>query len=89
MTEVGKFYHYISDCVNRHVEKLIFGYDIIAHWTYSMDDNGTPSDDKDIVVYYRYTDYDWPDQLTKYNGHIITYDNLGNPTEYHNGLKFE
>ena len=31
---------------------------------------------------------DWGDQLTKYNGYNITYDEIGNPLTYYNGLSY-
>lgn len=35
-----------------------------------------------------YTDTDWSDQLSYYNGNEITYNDAGNPVKYHNNLKF-
>ena len=37
---------------------------------------------------YSYTDSEWIDRLTKYNGHSITYDNIGNPLSYYNGSTY-
>ena len=34
---------------------------------------------------YTYGDAEWKDQLTGYNGHAITYDEIGNPLDYYNG----
>ena len=34
---------------------------------------------------YSYTNTNWPDQLTAYNGVTITYDSMGNPLSYYNG----
>ena len=34
---------------------------------------------------YEYTDSDWKDLLTSYNGQTITYDAVGNPLTYNNG----
>ena len=36
-----------------------------------------------------YTDSEWGDLLTSYNGHTITYDALGNPLSYYNGSSYQ
>ena len=36
-----------------------------------------------------YTDSEWGDLLTSYNGHTITYDSLGNPLSYYNGSSYQ
>lgn len=37
---------------------------------------------------YSYTDTNWKDKLTAYNGVTITYDALGNPLSYYNGSSY-
>ena len=37
---------------------------------------------------YQYTDNNWKDLLTTYNGQEITYDEIGNPIQYLDGMKF-
>ena len=37
---------------------------------------------------YGYTDTDWLDLLTSYDGHTITYDEIGNPLSYYNGRSY-
>ena len=37
---------------------------------------------------YTYGNSDWKDLLTAYNGNKITYDEIGNPLTYYNGMKF-
>ena len=37
---------------------------------------------------YSYSDADWKDKLTSYNGEEITYDENGNPLSYRNGMRF-
>ena len=37
---------------------------------------------------YAYADTEWKDKLTSYNGHAITYDAIGNPLTYYNGMTF-
>ncbi len=44
--------------------------------------NGTVTDT------YTYGDSNWDDKLTAYNGETITYDDLGNPIQYRDGLSF-
>ena len=36
------------------------------------------------TINYSYTNNNWKDQLTSYNGKAITYDQIGNPTSYNN-----
>ena len=40
------------------------------------------------AVTYGYTDANWKDKLTSYNGQSITYDAIGNPLSYRDGLAF-
>ncbi len=40
------------------------------------------------VVQYTYGDAEWKDLLTAYNGQTITYDEIGNPLTYRNGMVF-
>ena len=42
--------------------------------------SGTPT-----ITEYGYTDADWADLMTRYNGQAITYDAIGNPLTYNNG----
>ena len=44
---------------------------------------GTPT----RTVDYGYGNADWQDQLTSYNGSAITYDAIGNPTIWYNGMQ--
>ena len=37
---------------------------------------------------FSYTDTNWPDKLTAFNGNAITYDAIGNPLTYHDGKVF-
>lgn len=37
---------------------------------------------------YAYDDGSWNDLLTSFNGNEITYDEIGNPIRYHNGMEF-
>lgn len=38
---------------------------------------------------YTYGDADWVDLLTAYDGESITYDQIGNPTSYYNGTRWD
>ena len=45
--------------------------------------SGTPIKTKN----YEYGDSNWRDMLTSYNGQAITYDEIGNPLQYRDGMK--
>ena len=47
--------------------------------------NDIPYMDDCTVDTYTYGNAEWKDQLTGYNGHAITYDEIGNPLDYYNG----
>ena len=38
------------------------------------------------TVYYGYSDSNWKDKLTSYDGQTITYDAIGNPLSYRDGI---
>lgn len=61
---------------------------IQADWTYQLGNDGKISGEGK-GKYFNYNNEQWPDQLSSYDGQSITYDNLGNPTEYWNGMKFQ
>ena len=46
--------------------------------------NLTPS----VTHTYGYSDFDWKDKLTSFDGETITYDEIGNPLSYYNGSEF-
>ena len=48
----------------------------------SVTQNGT------VIKTYGYTDSTWSDLLTSFNGQTITYDNIGNPLQYRDGMSF-
>ena len=69
---------------------------ILADWCYQIDDKGVPIKKQGIVKYYTYG-YDenlkvgnsnWSDQLTTYDGQVLTYDGAGNPKRYIDGMNF-
>ena len=60
-------------------------------YTYFYDNGGNIVEIKknDVVIKsYTYGNNAWKDQLTAFNGDIITYDEIGNPLTYRNGLSF-
>ena len=48
----------------------------------SVTQNGT------VIKTYGYTNSSWSDLLTSFNGQTITYDEIGNPLQYRDGLSF-
>ena len=48
----------------------------------SVTQNGT------VIKTYSYTDSTWSDLLTSFNGQTITYDEIGNPLQYRDGMSF-
>ena len=78
----GESYDY--DELNQLIEAEING----VTYTYQYDDRGnllqkTVGTETDT---YGYTDSTWADLLTSFNGQTITYDAIGNPLGYRNGM---
>lgn len=69
-------YEYDTD--GNLLAKLIYGLTISSR---------EPSNLIDVVNYF-YSDSDWGDLLTSFNGEHITYDEIGNPLNYLNGFSF-
>ena len=60
-------------------------------WWYYYDDSGNITrkwDMADRDISYEYTDSEWGDLLTKYDGTVISYGVLGNPLNWRNGMSF-
>ena len=60
-------------------------------YTYTYDDRGniqTVKKDGTTIKSYTYGDSNWKDLLTEYNGTAITYDQIGNPNNWRNGMSF-
>ena len=51
---------------------------------YDGSNGGVPTRTEDIN--YRYTDTNWTDKMTSYKGQTITYDEIGNPLTYRDGM---
>ena len=68
------------------------------HWNYYYDDAGNivqkvstmtiMNQSHRQIVSYGYSDSEWGDLLTSYNGTAITYDEIGNPLSYYNGSAY-
>ena len=55
-----------------------------SEYPYTTSTLGTPT----LTIPYAYSDPVWKDKLTSYNGQPITYDAIGNPLSYRNGMSF-
>ena len=69
-----------------------FNYDNSGNITkiniYKLKQNGWIPSDLISVKTYTYSDTNWKDKLTEYNGTNITYDESGNPLSYRDGMSF-
>ena len=74
-------------------ETTIYEYDtagnIVNTTEYELEFDG-PTDmlQEKAETEYAYEDENFTDLLTSYNGNEITYDEIGNPIRYHNGMEF-
>lgn len=60
-------------------------------WNYSYDSNGnilSVNKNGASEKSYSYTDTNWKDKMTAFNGSTITYDAIGNPLQYRDGITF-
>jgi len=60
-------------------------------YTYSYDNGGNITEinkNDSVIKSYTYGNSEWKDLLTVYNGETITYDDIGNPLTYRNGMTF-
>lgn len=78
-----------------YVDSKKYSYDynttgnLRAKTQFNLNSEGkTESGDDGTTIRYAYGNGEWPDQLTTYNGQSITYDSVGNPLTYINGLQF-
>ena len=56
----------------------------VAEYPYTTGELGEST----AVKSYGYEDANWKDKLTSYNGQSITYDAIGNPLQYRDGMTF-
>ena len=64
---------------------IVYAYDLGGNMTTKTEYPYTTTSELGEAVNsisYAYENEDWKDQLTKFNGKEITYDNIGNPVEY-------
>ena len=96
-TEDGITNRYVYDSNNQLVEEYDYVHNF--HIYYSLDSNGNilsvnrqPADSsatgKPHGNIYYYEDKEWNDKLTKINTTEITYDEIGNPLNYRDGMSF-
>ncbi len=93
-----KYEEYTYDSMNQLVsvinhisdKKEVYDYDtsgnIVKVSKYKVTDD---SDVLQEVINYKYEDSNWGDKLTTYKGQAITYDEIGNPLSYRDGISLE
>ena len=97
---VNTAYGYVSGAGAQATTALLGWYDNgFTRNTYTYDNRGNLLQKNEYAltlveptnptrtVDYGYGNADWQDQLTSYNGSAITYDAIGNPTEWYNGMQ--
>ena len=102
MLSTGEEYRYVYDDLGQLIREdntatsktYVYTYDnagnILTKAVYSLTAAGvTPSAaDLQSIYTYGYTDAEWGDKLTSYNGVELTYDAIGNPLTYYNGSSY-
>lgn len=90
-TYVNYTYDKLSQLIKDNISFLEFSFD----YTYDEAGNLTKvtrtansTGSKSTIKTFTYTDSEWGDLLTIYNGTAITYDEIGNPIEYYNGSSY-
>lgn len=79
--------HYTYDALNQ-LKTVTNGTNV---YEYTYDNGGNILNVKlngTVTDTYVYGDENWKDKLTAYNGQAITYDNIGNPLQYRDGMSF-
>jgi RHS repeat-associated protein len=76
----GKTVVYEYDLGGNILNKKIYGYTTISDVSELI---------PEIVKEYQYSDNNWKDKLTSYDGQSFIYDAIGNPLQYRDGMKFE
>ena len=59
-----------------------------AAYTYDAGGNITSKTENDVTTEWLYEDEQWKDLLTSFDGQTITYDEIGNPLTYRDGMSF-
>ena len=77
---------YVSDFENRKIYNYTCDNagNIISEVVHNTNSNGIPISTTNN--HYTYGDSNWTDKLTAYNGQTITYDEIGNPLSYRDGI---
>ncbi len=77
---------YVSDFENRKIYNYTYDNagNIISEVVRNTNSNGIPISTTNNS--YTYGDSNWTDKLTAYNGQAITYDAIGNPLSYRDGI---
>ena len=95
---MGNIKTYELDCVNNRYDEAKFTYtydsqnqllnatDGTLTFRYSYDNAGNITEANGHT--YTYGDTSWGDLLTAYDGQSISYDEIGNPTSYYNGTRW-
>ncbi len=73
-------------------QTCVYVYDNAGNITlrkvYAYTTAGTVTGEPTYTTVYGYTDSSWGDKLTSYDGRAITYDEIGNPLSYYNGVEY-
>ena len=98
--EVRYVVRYVYDYLDRLIREdnglkgytYVYTYDkagnITKKQTVSLTAEEVIDEDSGNIVTYTYATDGWGDRLTAYNGHEITYDEIGNPLSYYNGASY-
>ena len=63
-----------------------FGPSVMSAYSYDTNGNLTQKNEKGVTTTYTYGDPAWGDLLTNYNGTSISYDTIGNPLNWRDGM---
>ena len=81
----GRWYMYSYNDQGNISSKLIMGYALGTDGIW----RSWPLQDSPGTITYEYNNPNWPDQLTKYGNYNISYDAIGNPTSYRDGITMQ
>jgi len=82
---VGETYMYEYDTYGNIRSKYIVGTSNFNSYDAAVENRHLFDLD---IIRYSYTNSNWKDQLTAFNGTAFTYDNIGNPLTYYNGNSY-
>ena len=84
----GVTYTYTYDSLNQLKTVSTSNNSYTASYSYDNGGNITSKTVNGTTISYGYGDTNWKDKLTSYDGQSITYDAIGNPLAYRDGLTF-